>query len=142
MKNGHHIIFVLQFRTVSKSPADARAKKDDKWYGCGDDYWGRSTNPYIGSGNTWRPRNRAASEDFRAAFHNTGQHGWSHLPFAVAALKRVRKDDAAGMYNYKDPSNGRDIQTVRHEFRLVKLEVTYNLSDQPIDMEDLVEAMK
>lgn len=136
MEPGIYTIFCLQFRTTEKSPwLKPKEKRErverDEWGWCGRDYWGRSTNPHIGTGNDWRPRNKAMSDDAAATFRATDHFGWTKREYANTALKTARKDDDAGMYDSRD-TYGHHEQSVRHEFRIVRLEITYNQIVLPV----------
>ena len=145
MRNGTHIIFCIQQRQSKKgawlkldSELKPVPKKDNDWSTCGDDYWGRSTNPLKKGGN-WERKFPDADKQWQDAYNATGTHGWYDVEYAIAALKRIRDDDNNGMYDSID-GYGKRHQVIRHEFRIVKMVLTYHLEVTPATIEDLVES--
>ena len=111
-------------------PEEPLAKVEDKgWSGCSSDYFGHSLNPHIG--NNWYPANIEANRQFYDNYHNTGIHGWNDVEIAIEALKRIRKDDSNGLYDTRDTYR-KLCQVVRHNFRILKIEISYNRQDTPI----------
>lgn len=145
MKNGQHTFYVIQHRVTAKGgwlKPDSKlvpVKKSDEWSLCGADYWGRSTNPHIGTGNNWRPANPTADKEFHQCNNDTDCYGWYTLKYAIAALKRCRQHDAEGMYNTMS-TYGNLEQEVRHEFRIAKVQITFQKSIEPLTVEDVVAA--
>lgn len=132
MKPGIYTFYVIEQRVTHKSPWLKPKEKlspveREGWTECGRDYWGRSTNPHIGTGNDWRPKYKPADENYSVVRQNTGHYGWTQIEFAQRALAQLRKDDAAGMYDSRDGYQHHD-QAVRHEFQIKRMEMTYNLT--------------
>lgn len=147
MENGQYTFFVIQHREIARSEW---AKPEDgiqpipilssaDWNCCGDDYWGRSTNPHIGTGNRWRPANQRANDEWFQCRSDTGMHGWFTFKYAVAALNRCREHDAKGWYNTFG-TYGTLEQVVRHEFRIAKVKMTFEQSIEPLTIEDTIAA--
>lgn len=148
MKNGQYTFYAVQQRTHSKggwlkpnSPLQPVPAQECEWHCCGNDYWGYSTNPHVGTGNNWIAAHRRADKEWFDCQRATGQHGWFTLKYALAALKRLRKHDSEGHYNYRD-TYGKLCQEVRHEFRIVKITLTYQRNIEPLTVDDVVEAAK
>lgn len=129
-RDGNYTFYYIQFRTTHESewgkpdgplkPVERKNPRDHEWAGTGSDYWGHSLNPHIGRGNNWRARNKKASDEMREIDMATGHCGWYTLKYALAALRRLRKDDEAGHYDSTDNYRHK-MAAVRHEFRLVKV---------------------
>lgn len=141
MKPGIYTFYIIEFRTTHKSPWLKPKEKlqpieRDIWRECGRDSFGRSINPHIGTGNDWRPKFKAADEDFHAVAQNTGHFGWTKLDSATRALTQLRKDDAEGMYDSRDGYQHLE-QAVRHEFQIKRMEMTYNLTSSIVSEEGI-----
>ena len=149
MINGTYTYYVIQQRQKAKgkwlkleSKLEVIPEEDRGDFGnCGSDYWGRSTNPKIGSGNDRRPKNKIADKQFYECYNATGQYGWWDLKYAVAALDQVTKDDEGGMYNSCD-GYGKLCQHIRHEFRVTKVTLVYKREFSAITPDDVLQAIR
>lgn len=132
MKNGHHVYFTVQWRLRGQSRwghPKGRLKsiphdKRDEWSNAGGSFWAGSLNPRSLSSE---PRYPEADRQFRKCQDDTGVGGWFEEKYAIAAIKRLIRDDRRGKYD--NPNR----QKVRHEFRLVKCELTYQLRTTTIN---------
>lgn len=145
MQDGDYTYYSVQHRRAHESPwlkpdkplkAVKREEKD--WGTCGGDYWGRSVDPHIGKGNDWRSKYKPSADDFWAVRSATGTSGWRSLKFAARALKRLRKDDAEGLYDTRD-TYGKLSRAVRHEFRIIKVHTTQET--KVITVNEIVDAL-
>lgn len=125
MYDGAYTFYTIQFKTSHQSEwrkpkGELRPIKGKQWHYLGSDSWGKSINPKIGTGNSYRPKYKKAHEELFEIQMACDYSGWYSLKYALAALSRLVKDDAQGMYDsfcsYKTP-----MAAVRHEFRLVKI---------------------
>ena len=149
MINGTYTYYVVEQRRKAEGKwlkldskiAIIPEKDRGEFSSCGSDYWGRSMNPRIGSGNERRPQNRASDRQFYECYNATGQHGWWDLKYAAAALDRVVKDDEGGMYNSYD-GYGKFHQHIRHEFRVTKVTLVYKREFSAITPDDVLQAIR
>jgi hypothetical protein len=143
MKNGQYTFYTVQQRLRARTDwlkplTPLILVPDQEWKGCGDGYWGRSVNPHIGRGNNWRPANRAADTEWWNCYQATGIYGWFSLKYAIAALSRCRQHDNEGLYDICDIYG--DIEQVqRHEFRIVKIALTYQKTVEPLTVDDCLD---
>jgi hypothetical protein len=144
MKDGTFTYFTVQHRTTHKNdwlkPKSLLkpVKEKDEWSFSSFDHFGPSFNPHIGTGNDWRAEDKKASDEIYNVWCNTSHHGWWSLKYAILALCRVRKDDANGEYDTRDTYR-HYCQSVRHEYRIVKL--TVSKQTEVVSCEDLMDAL-
>jgi hypothetical protein len=93
--------------------------------------------PWAGTGNNWKPQYRESYEETRAVQSATGRFGWWSLKYAVQGFYRMQDASAAGQMNYKH--EGKDIEAVRYEFRIVKVHVTKQVD--LVSVADLMDAL-
>lgn len=141
MKDGNFTFYAIQFRVTHESPhlepeGKLEPVEDKNWQYTGKDSWGYSLDPHIGTGNDWRPRNRTSSDELFNLKMATGYEGWHTFKYALAAFKRLKRDDANGKYDYTDCGN--KIRAVRHEFRIV--EITMAKATKVLTVDDVLEA--
>jgi len=130
--------FTFQHRTVAESPwlkPDAPCvpvKKEEQWRFSSWDHFGRFLNPleYVQGGSV-RFKYKQGCEEPWEVWSHTQSYGYWTLAAAKAALKRLRKADAAGEFDIKD-GYSKKCQASRHQFRLVRV----------IHYPDVVEAME
>lgn len=144
MENGTYDYYAIQQRRRAESPwakpdepiKEISVGKRGDWNLCGD-FWSRSTNVHVGTGNNWHPQNRKADQEWHGCYHKTGQHGWWTLEYAIAAFRHLRKHDDEGMYDSFGSYRDRE-QAVRHEFRLVRIHLVHERQITPVATEELV----
>lgn len=155
MRNGTHVVYCIQYRTFASGEwlkLDSKIKElpeygtvkfpksaKTQWSVCGE-HWSRSMIPHVGTGDQHRPLNQKAYDQFRDTYRATSYHGWWDAKYAIAALKRIKQDDEKGEYDSRD-GYGKLHQRIRHEFRLARLELTYQKKIEPISVDELVEAL-
>ena len=139
MKNGTHIVYVIESRRVAESPhnkPDQPIKPMAKpWE------WGRY-NTFDAAIVQWKdqhPRHKLAFDEWHKAHHDCQVHGFFTLRFAVEALERCKKAQSEGMGH--DRHQGHLFQRTRYEFRLMRYVTTYKREITPISEEDLVTAL-
>ena len=145
MKNGQYTFYVIQQRRRAEGewlklespikPIPEEERHD--WSNCSPEFWGCSLNPHT---KNYKPSHIAADKEWCECKVATGNCGWWTLKYAIEALKRVRQDDADGMYDSRD-TYGKTEQLVRHEFRIVKIQLTYEYISEPLTVEDVVQAV-
>ena len=142
MQNGEYTFFIIEYRRTHQTdwlkPEGKlkRIKKDEEWSICGE-YWSRSLNPTIGSGNRWRAKHQSAAIEWQHLRNATGRHGWTSLSNATRAIAQVRIDDETGMYDTLDTYK-KLCQRNRHEFRISTVKMVYNVSIEPTTIEDAI----
>ncbi len=91
----------------------------DRWSFSSFDHFGCSFDPWDNK-NYGQKKFKKQSKDKSDLWQKTHRDGWTKLEYAVAALKRVIKDDNDGHYDSFDSYNTRH-QVRRHHFRIVKV---------------------
>src|SRR4051794_15643827 len=108
MTDGTFTIFVLQHRTIAKSPW---LKPDEPLIPEPDQEWTFSSNDFFGQKTNWD------------VWCKTGKSGWWTVEEAKEQLSHVRFRDKNGDYDSFD-TYGKRHQACRHQFRIVKLELS------------------
>ncbi len=108
MDDGNHTIYVLQCRRAAETPwlepdGPLQETTDKKWVFASKDFFAQQTDHEVWS--------------------TTGRDGWWNIDDARKALARVRERDEEGAYDSTD-NYKKKCQRVKHDFRLVKLELT------------------
>ena len=143
MDDGNYTFYAIQFRRTHESPwlkpkgKLSPVKKKDTWGGVGPDSWGGSIDPHIGSGNEWRARNKRSSDQLFSLRMKTGIAGWYDLKYAIAALKRLKKDSANGKHDGSGPYR-EHTQAIRYEFRINIM--TMSKTTRVLTCDDILEA--
>jgi hypothetical protein len=136
MQPGTYTVFCLQQRrrkisipwgdSVGRWTTKRQRGDRGEWSTCGEDYWGAATRPVV-----YRPEYgdapgyEKANEQRRAVRHATGLGGWLDLKFARRAKATAERLDNAGHYDSRDSGTGRTMQRVRHEFRILRVDLSY-----------------
>ena len=149
MIEGDHTFYYIQQRQTHKSPwlkpkgkLKCWREKNKEWHGASWDFFGKGLAPsnlcrHACSSCYTTQRHRKAGDEAHDVWAHTGYHGWRTLKYALAALKRCRKEDAKGTFDSRDGYKNHE-QAVRHEFRLVKVTLSYHV--EPVTIDDAVEA--
>lgn len=146
MENGTFTIFVIENRWAARSDTSKgkliKVPEGDsarRWRVCHMDNFACSLSPHIGTGNAWRPKYRKVENELRNSYQKVGLHGFVTLDHAIAAIKRLRKDDADGHYDSRD-NYGKMCGAIRREFRISRVNQTFQRTIEPLTVEDVVEA--
>jgi len=133
MTNQFYTFYTFQHRIVAESERLTKepiVKKTEpsSWSFSSWDYFGGQINPLKRSGHGYV---FAGSRETCDVWSKTNKNGFWTLKYAKQALARLRKADATGAFNVKE-SYGRDIKSVRREFRIVKV-IYFPLVVEPVD---------
>lgn len=145
-ENGEYVYFAIQYKTTHKSPHLKKKplKKVEEntqydWSFCGaDGVFRKGMNPYIGKGNSWRPKSKKADNELRNVRQLTSGIGWWNPEYALKALKRLRELDKQGQHDSYD-GYSKFSSAYRHEFRIVK--VFYKKEVKILDCDSILEYM-
>lgn len=106
-----------------------------KWGGMIHEY---IAEPWDGSGNDYKPKYKASSDEKHDVWAKTGGCGWWSLKYAVAAMRRLQKASENGDLNYKDSYN-KVYRAVRYEFRVIKINVSKSV--EVVGIKDLMDSL-
>jgi len=145
MEPGKYTIYSIQNRQTFHSPWLKPNGKlvpcDDKeWSDCGEFFW-KGLYPRLPSktGGIGKPKFPKAQAEIDEIHYKMGFgfYSWYTIQYAMKALNRLRKLDAQGEFNSHGYGENYDKETqaVRHEFRIVKEEWSFDV--QPVTMEDV-----
>lgn len=130
MHCGRHLFFTIQTRQSAESPYDAPdgplTPVESKWTFACFNYFGNALSPWDKARYGYKLYPEASDQE-HAVWARTSYHGWWSLYHAQNALERVRACDALGKYDYIDPGSRRKTQVVRHEFRIVRVELEFKV---------------
>ena len=151
MNDGNFRIFCIQFRVKGKSPwlkpegkLEPTRDLDNNWSFCGEHFYkGMYPRKQSNFKNQYAPS--ALYPDEAKEFDKIRQEmgfeweGWYTIDYAIRAFKRLVALDNAGEYDYKDFTYGTKHQAVRHEYRIVKVQITKKV--QPVDLMDVLDSV-
>lgn len=134
MQDGEYTIYVVQGRRTHESilrRPDGPLKPSKKGK------WGLASFDSFGSG--WEPSPGSKSHaELWNNYHRTGYHGYTTMSYALKALKRLHEASEAGRFDSRDTYKVWH-QALRHEFRLVKLELSKKTT--VVELADAARAM-
>ena len=127
MKDGKFTYYTIQCKRVAESPWLKPKEplvpiKDKEWAFASFDHFSFDPHKWEkteSGGVDWKALCQEASDELHDVWSKTGNHGWWNLKYAIAALKKVRKDDANGKYDTRS-TYGEHCAAIRHKFRIVK----------------------
>lgn len=128
MTDGTYTYYTIQHRVTHKNKwceLDAPlepVEKLDEFSFSSFDWMGQFAEPWVGSGNDYKPRYKSHTELY-GVWASTSFNGWWSKNNAFNALKRLHKASDAGKLDYKD-AYGNLCQRVRFQFRVVKITVS------------------
>jgi hypothetical protein len=144
MRDGTFTYYTLQHRRTHESPwlkprgKLKPVKELDDWSFSSWDVFGGTAEPWVGTGNNYKPQFKEAHDETHSVWACTGRHGWWSLKYAVKGLRRVQAAQARGKFDSRG-TYGSHNQALRYEFRLVK--VTVSKVTEEVSSDDLMEAL-
>ncbi len=130
MVEGDHTYYSVQYQLIAEGERDKPdsliepVAKLGEWSDVGKDgVFGQAFEPWAGSGNDYKPTNKAAYESRHSVWARTGYSGWWEEKYAMAALTRLRDRDERGQFDRRDhrySTAGVWQQAQRHRFRVIK----------------------
>jgi len=87
------------------------------------DSFGHVAEPWIGTGNDFKPQFKKAHDETHDVWSKTGNRGWWSIAYAMKGLYRVRKGSEEGKFDSRDGYN-KLCQGKRYEFQIVKVTVS------------------
>ena len=128
--------YTIQYRVSAEGPwlkpktkPKPLKKKDDWGFASFDNF---SLNPLLRKqkryvDDPYYYKWPAAEQEVNDIWQKSGEKGWYSLKFAVRALKWVREQNALGKNDYFDTYRNK-CQSIRHEFRIVKVRYTKKIN--------------
>ena len=127
MKDGKHEFYVIQHRHVAESKWGSKEPikphKPTEWCNSNWDYFGKAINPWGKIEGKYQHLYFEVDADKDAVWQAVGCKGFFKKNLAMDTLLRLREADDKGEFDSIN-SYSQHEQSRRHEFRIIKLEIT------------------